>query len=319
MTKFIMTVGLPASGKSTFSKELAERENATLYSSDEMRIELYGDVNHNEDNGKLFEEIYKRVREDLKSGKSVVVDATNISSKRRIGVLQQFRKYEKECHYFVTPFKECVRRNLNRDRIVPLEAMDRMYKTLQVPAKYEGWDAIALHHDSDLDEQWNPFGTKMLYTHDSLFDNLSGFHEYFNDIYNLPQDTKYHSFSASRHTFYVYKYIEENYIGKDRDAMLWAGLLHDIGKGVCKNFKDGNRYANFLGHENVSAQMAVEILRKAGYEDSFILKVANIVQLHMRLLQNKDSEKANSKLNELVGESMYQKLIFFKEADLSAK
>ena len=34
--------GLPASGKSTYAKELSKKENATIYSSDAIREELYG-------------------------------------------------------------------------------------------------------------------------------------------------------------------------------------------------------------------------------------------------------------------------------------
>ena len=43
--KFIMMCGLVASGKSTKAKELAKEYNATIYSSDALREEMFGDVN----------------------------------------------------------------------------------------------------------------------------------------------------------------------------------------------------------------------------------------------------------------------------------
>ncbi|HAU35476.1 MAG TPA: phosphohydrolase, partial [Lysinibacillus sp.] len=42
--KVIFTVGLPGSGKSTFVKQLAKRENAVVLSSDAIRQELFGDA-----------------------------------------------------------------------------------------------------------------------------------------------------------------------------------------------------------------------------------------------------------------------------------
>ena len=41
---FTMMVGLPGSGKSTYAKELAERTNAKICSSDAIREELTGDI-----------------------------------------------------------------------------------------------------------------------------------------------------------------------------------------------------------------------------------------------------------------------------------
>ena len=54
MTKFFMCIGLPASGKSEQSKKLAVEYNAEIFYSDKLRIEMFGDVNHQEDNEALF-------------------------------------------------------------------------------------------------------------------------------------------------------------------------------------------------------------------------------------------------------------------------
>ena len=40
---FTMLVGLPASGKSTYAQELAKEYNSTVFSSDALRAELWGD------------------------------------------------------------------------------------------------------------------------------------------------------------------------------------------------------------------------------------------------------------------------------------
>jgi HD superfamily phosphohydrolase YqeK len=69
-----------------------------------------------------------------------------------------------------------------------------------------------------------------------------------------------------------------------------AALLHDIGKGFCKNFKDGSKYANFYGHENVSAQLAIIYLLKCGFDHESILKIAMYIRLHMHILKIEDVE-----------------------------
>lgn len=61
-------VGLPASGKSTWAKNMVDNDTILL-SSDNLREELYGDINNQEHNGELFQEINKRVKNLLKQGK----------------------------------------------------------------------------------------------------------------------------------------------------------------------------------------------------------------------------------------------------------
>ena len=52
--RFIMCCGLPASGKSTKAQKLAEQYNATIFSSDALREELFGDIDHQDNNQELF-------------------------------------------------------------------------------------------------------------------------------------------------------------------------------------------------------------------------------------------------------------------------
>ena len=42
---FLMLIGLPASGKSYKAQELSKEYNATIYGSDALREEMFGDVN----------------------------------------------------------------------------------------------------------------------------------------------------------------------------------------------------------------------------------------------------------------------------------
>lgn len=145
MVEFIMLVGLPASGKSTYAEVLKE-QGYSVHSSDAIREELTGDVNSQDKNTDVFSVLHKRIKSDLENGISCVYDATNVSMKRRKVFLDEIRKFEctKKCILFVVPVEMCQVRNQNRERKVPDEVYDRMLKNFWVPYYYEGWDEIEI-------------------------------------------------------------------------------------------------------------------------------------------------------------------------------
>lgn len=79
----IMMCGPAASSKSYNAKLLAEKYNAKIFSSDNIREEIYGDVNDQSHNQKVFQILHKRVKEALRNGENAIYDATNLSMKRR--------------------------------------------------------------------------------------------------------------------------------------------------------------------------------------------------------------------------------------------
>lgn len=89
--KPVLTVmcGLPASGESTYAHKLAKETGAIVFSSDELREEMFGNVNDQQHNHELFIELHRRIKDCLKSGKSAIYDACNINSKRRRAFLQE--------------------------------------------------------------------------------------------------------------------------------------------------------------------------------------------------------------------------------------
>lgn len=330
--RFIMLVGIAGSGKSTVSKELMEgRDDIVYLSSDEIREELLGDVNRQDANTDVFVEMEKRTKQALKDGRHVIYDATNINRKRRKGLLQQLPKnVEKIAIYMAVPFKTVIEQNESRDRVVPQEALDRMYKNMQIPVYTEGWNKIVFEYDnetieSDIPKQFtDAIRAGVLFGREgyNLMEFLASYFDEFFKIYDLSQDSKYHSFSVSRHIYYVYRHVLENYQAEndlDMEVMLWTALLHDTGKGFCKSFLnrkgEETRYANFIGHEHVGSQLAVNFLKRLYFEDEFIHKVATLIQFHMYLL---DANASKEKLLERVGEEMYKKLEFLRDADTLA-
>ncbi|WP_297523107.1 AAA family ATPase [uncultured Clostridium sp.] len=143
MTTLYCLVGIPASGKSTFANEHIN-ENTIWISSDNIRKEIYGAETHQDNNIEVFEMMYKRTKEALNSGVNVIYDATNISIKKRKSLIYQLEGIKKICVYFEVDLNEAIERNAKRERKVPVHIINEMYKDLQIPTHYEGWDEIKI-------------------------------------------------------------------------------------------------------------------------------------------------------------------------------
>lgn len=269
----------------------------------------------------------KRANQHIKEGKNVIYDSTNINRKRRIHLIKhEVNADEYIAYYLSVPFLTCLQNDRARDRVVGYKVIDRMYQALHVPTINEGWNEVHLVNNSKGEQEKGRDGFEQVLLNTKndyhlLFDELIYFNSDFELIDELPHDSTYHSFSVSRHTYYVYKYIKDNYRGERKLEMLYAAVFHDLGKEHCKSFYDykGNEksHASFIGHENVSSQYACDYLIKLGYDDDFIKYVVNLVQFHMMPIDM--SEKQEKKLKGMLSNEEYKDLLFLHEADIQAK
>lgn len=137
MKTILILRGLPASGKSTFAKELV-KENPGMYkrlNRDDMREMLDG-YHFSKSNEKFV----KRLRdwlilEALRDGKHVIVDDTNLSSKNLNRITQLAEQYRKqtgeqvkvEVKEFVIELEEAIARDAQRKRPVGQERIRKLY------------------------------------------------------------------------------------------------------------------------------------------------------------------------------------------------
>ncbi|PDZ94921.1 hypothetical protein CON36_31250 [Bacillus cereus] len=324
MPKVYMMIGMPGSGKSYESEKIAKEENVIYLSSDKLRKELFGDESVQQDPHLVFSELERRLKDAISQGKNVVYDATNVSRKRRIAFIKQFKKNcEIIAYVFLTPFEICVERDKLRERTVGIDVITRMYKNFQMPLKGEGFsEVIYKFYKEDVNVQQKDLTSVLLEnkSYEIVFETLRKLPE-FNSVWELPQDSTYHSFSASRHIYYVYDQIHKEYQNEKKIEMLYAGIFHDVGKGFCKSFfnykGEQTRYANFLGHENVSAYLVMHYLWNLGFDEIFIKTVMELVSLHM--YPKNLSLKVENNLKGWVGEEQYRKIVLFNNYDDNAK
>ncbi|MCX7912026.1 MAG: ATP-binding protein [Dehalococcoidales bacterium] len=82
--KMIVVSGLPGTGKSYFSRRLAERTGYPIVESDALRKKLFSPPTYSaEESARLFRTIHQLIEELLGRGISVILDATNLTERHR--------------------------------------------------------------------------------------------------------------------------------------------------------------------------------------------------------------------------------------------
>lgn len=127
--KLLMLRGLPASGKSTYAKELA-KEGWTRTNKDELRQTLHGGK-WSSGNEKQVIAVRDAIIEDaLGRGRNVVVDDTNFHHSHEVRLEQLGEKYKAEFEVmdFDTDVEECIRRDLKRPESVGENVIRKMWR-----------------------------------------------------------------------------------------------------------------------------------------------------------------------------------------------
>lgn len=310
-----MLVGLPGSGKSTHAQQLIEN-GYIIHSSDSIREELTGDANNQDLNSKVFEILHKRVKQDLKDGKKVIYDATNLNWKRRKAFLQELNKIDcwKVCNVIATPIEICIKQNELRDRQVPFEVIDRMYRNFDIPYYNEGWDRI-----------------NIIYTNDKWKTMYGTWNQFIYDTMDFNQDNKHHTLTLGDHCLKTKQYISKQDINKFDHALelLVAAALHDNGKPYTLTYinKKGEKddKAHYYEHEHVGSYNSL-FYDTTLIKDLDKLDISALIRWHMILHFYKDwnqntKEKYEKEFTEheyLKNIQFYEMLKLLYEADVNA-
>ena len=236
--RLIVLCGVPGSGKSTYAQNKIKHDsNIVWLSSDAFREKLYGDVNCQDNPGKVFEIMQKEAVEALENGFDVIYDATSITRKARAGILNVVPKHVQKCCVVIwAPINVCIERDATRERTVGKAVIDKMLKRFEAPFYDEGFDMIAVHVS---DVHYN----KKKYYDEAIAAMM------------IPHDNPHHTADVIEHCHLC----GNGLLGEAPvpEIVIKAGYLHDIGKPYTKTFTNTKgevtETAYYYGHQGVGA------------------------------------------------------------------
>ena len=297
MNTLYMTVGLPGSGKSTW----AHQQNMAVVGSDNVRSELHGSEEIQDNPAKVFQIVYHRVKEQLKHG-DVIMDATNLNARKRTGFLSQFSGVKKVAVLFATSYERVLEQNRKRERQVPEHVIQRMRESFQPPMKWEGWDEIHI--------VWNGEGYNFPW-----------------EELEMDQENPHHSLPLHLHIEQTATKLAEQNFGDP--SLIFAAMLHDIGKVYTKKFENSKGeptpHAHYFGHQNVGAYEVLFVLRyeKGMLNDENILDIAGLVAWHMQPYALEKAPNPEKAINKWIGKDgrkleFWNRLVRLNAADRAA-
>ena len=302
MTKFTMMIGVSGSGKSTVAAEIAKETGAEVVSSDAIRGEIYGDENCQANPARVFEIVHQRVQRALREGRDVIMDATNLSCKRRMAFLKTLKGIpcKKTCVVVIATPEDIEERMKHRERKVPMEVVHKQMCQFQCPNYYEGWREIEIKHTSTMGASFVSCWNLIRET-------------------DIPHDNHHHSLGIYEHMRAAQGYaMEHSEDYKDE----WVAFIHDIGKPRVKIFAnskgEASTEAHYYDHQNYGAYYS--LLLDGATKDPELIQIsldnACLIQWHMEHYIRHGG--ALEKFYEMIGPELTRRLKLLEEADKAA-
>lgn len=139
MARLIICKGLPASGKTTWAKELSRKDHFKRVNKDDLRAML-DDSLHSRRNERFIVQLRDQIiRQAFLDGFSVVSDDTNLRASHEKDMRRIAAKFNAEVQvkFFDVPLNECIRRDSLRAKPVGEDVIRDMYKRYLAHGKFK--------------------------------------------------------------------------------------------------------------------------------------------------------------------------------------
>lgn len=291
MTKFVMYMGLPGSGK-TFIAHQHEKEYVII-DSDEVRARILGDATDQSQNAKVFDHMFKETCECLARGVSVAYVATNLSMKRRMNLLASLKKKYPDtiyaCALVMAPIDVCHERNSARERSIPTYVIDRMARQFDPPCINEGWTYLETIYNYDR----NSFPSYCK-KYQSIVKNYGS------------QENSHHTLTLWEHCYNCGTFARNADLSND---IIQAAFLHDYGKAFTATRweKDNYKEIHYPNHAEIGSYLALTM----GYG----LHIAQLIRFHMVPYMDETAKKV---WRARLGEQLWEEIIELHYCDEAA-
>lgn len=128
--------------------------------------------------------------------------------------------------------------------------------------------------------------------------------------FEVPQNNPYHVYNVALHILTAASCIESTTL------LRWIMLLHDLGKADTKS-TDEQGIDHFRGHQQVSANLAEEVLKRLRFDNTTLQQAKKLILEHDR--QVADTEKSVRKAMAAIGPDLFDKWLQIRKADMSAQ
>lgn len=298
-TLWIM-VGLPAAGKSTVAKKIAEENDTVIISTDEIRAEVCdGDINDQSKNADVFSIFYKRIQENIENGINVIADATSVSIKSRRRIIECVGSMlcHKIAFIIAKDIQDCINDNLHREHPAPEETIIRMWRNFQTPFYEKGFNDIVIFNMRE-----SKYISKQFV--DDCFNQMRGFN----------QDNPHHTMDLYGHSELTTYVMSKEVGGPLPEWLHYGSMLHDIGKMFTKKFDDYG-IAHYYSHESVGTYYLLCHWNEFNmFRTEEFMNMLFLVNYHMFPADWK-SEKTIRKWLNIFGEKKFHLLKLFHECD----
>jgi predicted kinase len=149
----LVLIGPPLSGKDTWIRKNFTNDEIVMISRDQIVLDVYGSDNYDEafknvNQKEVDSELQRQLRQSAQDGKNVIINMTNMTSKRRSHNLSHFgNDYTKMAVIFpILDWSEYVLRNNKRkqeeQKFIPEQVIRNMIGSYQPIREEEGFDKV---------------------------------------------------------------------------------------------------------------------------------------------------------------------------------
>lgn len=153
MSKMYLMTGVSGSGKTTFAKDFARKNNLRYLNIDNFYFATFGDESTHKHEFDVWMMFYRAIEIASRDGADIIIDTNSPTISNRDEIYNWFGHMFSENYmiYIDAPGDLCFRNNSNRGRVIPNDEMMKMIRNYEYPDRIETlkWDNIYIVHNNN--------------------------------------------------------------------------------------------------------------------------------------------------------------------------
>ena len=146
MSKMYLMTGVSGSGKTTFARDFALKNNLRYLNIDNFYLATFGDENTHEHEFDVWMMFYRAIEIASRDNVDIIIDTNSPTISNRDEIYNWFGHMFSENYmiYIYAPIELCLKNNISRRRIIPQNELIKMYNDYESPNPDEArkWNKI---------------------------------------------------------------------------------------------------------------------------------------------------------------------------------